>query len=162
LAVEKNKKRDELWLLNGWAKDLAWSPTSAAAFKQAIRDALHEEYRRFWAEPNTMVLHPEDFASLEELHAAAMRQSILFGEARIGLDRGATPVRLAGCTLGRAPVITPAVVVTLATLGALEWLRRRKAEVVAAEQSGDYTTLLAEFVEWLRGVLRSWREATGA
>jgi len=55
--------------------------------------------------------------------------------------------------------ITPTVVVTLATLGAFEWLRHRKAEVAAAEASGDYTTLIQEFVTWLRGLLQAWREA---
>jgi len=58
-----------------------------------------------------------------------------------------------------APPITPAIVVTLCTLGAFEWLRHRKAEVRAAEESGDYSALFAEFVAWLRALLDSWRKA---
>ena len=68
--------------------------------------------------------------------------------------------RIAMASDGSRPIpITPAVVVTLATLGAFEWLRHRKAEVARAEASGDYAPLLAEFVAWLRALLDSWRGA---
>lgn len=49
--------------------------------------------------------------------------------------------------------------VTLTTLCAMEWLRHRKAAVAAADESGDYSSLITEFVAWLRMLLASWREA---
>lgn len=58
------------------------------------------------------------------------------------------------------PAVTVGAVVALATLGSLEWLRRRKAEVAEAERTGDYSSLLAEFVAWLRSVLDAWRAVT--
>lgn len=72
-----------------------------------------------------------------------------------------SPDRLAGSRLQKPGELTTAGVVALTTFCALEWLRHRKAEVRAAEESGDYTTLIAEFVAWLRALLASWRKEIG-
>jgi hypothetical protein len=60
-----------------------------------------------------------------------------------------------------APV-TAAMVVTVATLGAFEWLRHRKNEIAAAEASGDYRSLVDEFWEWIAQLFRMWRGAPDA
>ncbi len=80
--------------------------------------------------------------------------------AVIGLDRTTPPVRLAGAFGSPVPesTIPPAAIAVVTTIAAFEWLRRRKAEVAAAERNEEaYRGLLAEFVTWLRWFLGRMR-----
>lgn len=92
---------------------------------------------------------------LKQFYSADKIQNIIASEApfftRVSKHPTAAPV-------GQ---LSAASVVALTTFCALEWLRHRKAEVAAAEQSGDYTTLIEEFAEWLRALFAGWRKALG-
>lgn len=115
-------------------------------------------------EPDTLFLSPQLYRAMQRelsksIDLTSLRNFSVGDKLVFGVTRTTDTTRLAGCRLRRPAALTPAVVVTLATLGAFEWLRHRKAEVAAAEASGDYTTLIQEFVTWLRGLLQAWREA---
>jgi hypothetical protein len=56
--------------------------------------------------------------------------------------------------------ITPAIVMAVATIGAFEWLRHRKAEVAAAEKSGEWKSLTEDFWDWVAQLFRFWRGET--
>ena len=87
-----------------------------------------------------------------------------FDPVVFGVTRTAdVPARLAGCRIGPAPAgtLSAPALVALTTLCAMEWLRHRKQAVAAAEQSGDYSSLIEEFVAWLRGLFAEWRKALG-
>lgn len=97
---------------------------------------------------------------LKKLYSADLVQELIAGERyffRVG-DFGSV---VAGPVDAPGVALSPAGVVALTTLAGLEWLRHRKAEVARAEESGDYSSLVAEFCEWLRGIFRMWRESAG-
>lgn len=93
---------------------------------------------------------------LKRMYAEIREEDYVFGT-----DRASPPVRLAGCKLGEAPTVGAVGAATIAvvtTVAAIEWLRRRKAQVAAAEGSEEaYRSLLSEFLIWLR----RWLELCG-
>ena len=108
--------------------------------------------------PDTLFMHPQMFRALQdELRNFEVGDPIVFGVTRT-TD---VPARLAGCRIGRAPAgnLSAPPIVALTTLCAMEWLRHRKQAVAAAEASGDYSSLIEEFVAWLRALFAEWRAA---
>lgn len=56
------------------------------------------------------------------------------------------------------PLPSPAALMAITTLGALEFLRHRKADVARAEQDGTQQALVDEFFTWLRQLFRAMIE----
>ena len=136
--------------------------TITAVDREAGTITFSQALKSHW-EPDTLFMHPRMYEALAGVLKVLKEEYSegIFPDGLFGVTRTADPARLAGCRIGRAQVgtLSAPAVVALTTLCAMEWLRHRKQAVAAAEQSGDYSSLIEEFVAWLRALFAEWRAA---